>query len=169
MAVSPDEMRNTLRMWASGVTVVTTSNGEERAGMTVSSFSSLCLEPPLVVVCIFKNTTVGNMVPETGRFAVSILGEDQQYLSDRFSGRIPLLPDEDRFDGVNYTEGKGGSPVLTDAIAWLDCKLHATYDGATHWIFVGEVMATQRRVTDNAPLLYFDRDYRTLEAQPVKP
>lgn len=169
MAVSADDMRDTLRLWASGVTVVTTSDGAQRAGMTVSSFSSLCLEPPLVVVCIFKNTTVGTIIPESKRFGVSVLHADQQYLSDRFSGRIVLAPGEDRFDGVNYTEGKDGSPVLTDAIAWLDCRLHATYDGETHWIFVGEVMATQRRLTDTAPLLYFDRDYRTLERQPEQP
>lgn len=165
MAVNADEMRDTLRFWASGVTVVTTSNGEQRAGMTVSAFNSLCLEPPLVVVCIFKNTHVGKMIEASRKFAVSVLHADQTYLSDRFSGRIPLEPGEDRFTGVRYTEGVGGSPVLTDAIAWLDCRLHAQYDGETHWIFVGEVMATQRRLTDNAPLIYFDRDYRALERQ----
>ena len=169
MAVNPDEMRDTLRLWASGVTVVTTDNGEQRVGMTVSAFSSLCLEPPLVVVCIFKDTHVGMMIPETKKFGVSILHADQSYLSDRFSGRIVLAPGEDRFDGVSVTQGKDGSPVLTDAIAWLDCRLHAQYDGGTHWIFVGEVVATQRRLTDNAPLLYFDRDYRALERQPEQP
>jgi flavin reductase (DIM6/NTAB) family NADH-FMN oxidoreductase RutF len=169
MAVKADEMRDTLRLWASGVTVVTTSHGDRRAGMTVSAFSSLCLEPPLVVVCIFKNTQVGKMIEESGKFAVSILHADQSYISDRFSGRIVLAPGEDRFDGVRYTQGEGGSPVLTDAIAWLDCRLHAQYDGETHWIFVGEVMATQRRLTDNAPLIYFDRDYRAFERQPEQP
>ena len=163
MAVKADEMRDTLRLWASGVTVVTSRQGEQRAGMTVSAFSSLSLEPPLVVVCVYKDTLVSEMIQASGKFAVSILHADQSYLSDRFSGRIPLGPDEDRFDGVSFTQGKDGSPVLTDAIAWLDCRLHARHDGATHWIFIGEVQATQRRLTDNAPLLYFDRDYRQLE------
>jgi flavin reductase (DIM6/NTAB) family NADH-FMN oxidoreductase RutF len=169
MSVTPDEMRDTLRFWPSGVTVVTTGDGDQRAGMTVSSFSSLCLEPPLVVVCIFKETHVGKMISETKRFGVSILHEDQATISDRFSGRIVLAPGEGRFDGVNFTQGKDGSPVLTDAIAWLDCRLHAQYDGETHWIFVGEVVATQRRLTDNAPLIYFDRDYRSLALQPQQP
>ena len=169
MSINPDEMRDTLRFWPSGVTVVTTSDGERRAGMTVSAFSSLCLEPPLVVICIYKDTLVGAMIQETGRFGVSILHEDQSYLSDRFSGRIPLAPGEDRFDGVSVSQGKDGSPVLTDAIAWLDCRLHAQHDGGTHWIFVGQVVATQRRLTDNAPLIYFDRDYRTLALQPEQP
>ena len=169
MSINPDEMRDTLRFWPSGVTVVTTSDGERRAGMTVSAFSSLCLEPPLVVICIFKDTHVGTMIQETKRFGVSILHTDQSYLSDRFSGRIVLAPGEDRFDGVSISQGKGGSPVLTDAIAWLDCRLHAQYDGETHWIFVGEVVATQRRLTDNAPLIYFDRDYRALALQPEQP
>jgi len=160
-------MRDTLRLWPSGVAVVTTALDEERAGMTVSAFTSLCLEPPLIVVSVFKNTRTGSLIAKSGHFGVSILHADQAYIADRFAGRIPLAEGEDRFDGVPLTQAVTGSPLLSEAIAWLDCRLYATYDGVTHWIYIGEVLATYHRETDNAPLIYFDRDYRELQRLPA--
>lgn len=166
MAVDPQTMRDTLRLWATGVSVVTTADGAEQAGMTVSAFNSLCLEPPLVVVSVFKDTLVGEMVPQAGHFAVSFLHAGQADISDRFAGRIPLAEGEDRFDGVPLTRAVTGSPLLAEAIGWVDCRLYAAYDGVTHWLFIGEVVAAYHREGDNAPLIYFDRNYHELQPLP---
>jgi 3-hydroxy-9,10-secoandrosta-1,3,5(10)-triene-9,17-dione monooxygenase reductase component len=165
MTVPPNIMRDTLRFWASGVSIVATSDGEVRAGMTVSSFSSLCIDPALVLVCIYKDTHVANMIESSGSFAVSILSEEQVYLSDRFAGRVPLLDGEDRFDGVVVAEGITGSPLIVGALAWIDCRVQAIHDGVTHWIIVGEVMATGHQDDDGAPLIYYNRDYRAMQLE----
>ena len=157
-------MRDTLRFWASGVSVVTTANGERRAGMTVSAFNSLSLEPPCILVCLLKGTTTAEMIQETGHFAISVLGEDQAYVSDRFAGRVPLLEHEDRFDHVPVATVVTGSPVLTEALVWLDCRVEAVHDGNTHWIVIGEVLAAGHG-TSESPLIYYDRNYRALLLQ----
>jgi flavin reductase (DIM6/NTAB) family NADH-FMN oxidoreductase RutF len=157
-------LRDTLRLWASGVSVVTTAGNDRRAGMTVSAFNSLSLEPPCILVCLLKTTTTAQLIQETGRFAISILGEDHAYISDRFAGRVPLLDHEDRFDGVPFTTAVTGSPILTEALAWLDCRVETTYDGNTHWIVIGQVLAAGSGESE-APLVYYDRNYRSLMLQ----
>lgn len=165
MAVDPQSMRDTLRFWASGVSVVTTTDGAQQAGMTVSAFNSLCLEPPLIVVCLFKDTTTVNMLRESGVFAVSILHADQADVSDRFAGRIDLQDGEDRFDTVSTTTAVTGAPIIKDAIAWLDCRVYNIHDGVSHWIVIGEAQAVGYRENDAAPLLYFDRNYREMQRE----
>jgi flavin reductase (DIM6/NTAB) family NADH-FMN oxidoreductase RutF len=165
MSVDSTMMRDTLRLWASGVSIVATSDGTQRAGMTVSAFNSLCLEPPLVLVCLFKDTVTADLVQSAGVFSVSILHADQIALSDRFAGRVELEEGEDRFDGVPVFEAETGSPIIQGAIAWLDCRVTEVHDGVSHWIVIGETVAAGYRTDDTAPLLYFDRDYREVQRQ----
>ncbi|NDJ63024.1 MAG: flavin reductase [Chloroflexi bacterium] len=164
--VDPQAMRDTLRLWASGVSVVTTAlatpTGNQRAGMTVSAFNSLSLEPPSILVCLSKATTTVNLMAESDVFAVSILSEDSAELSDRFAGRHNLAENADRFLGVETHTASTGSPILSAALAWLDCKVCERYDGNTHWIVIGEVVATGQRDANVSPLLYYDRGYRTI-------
>jgi flavin reductase (DIM6/NTAB) family NADH-FMN oxidoreductase RutF len=169
MSVLSENMRGSLRLWASGVSVVTTLTAGERAGMTVSAFNSLSLDPPLILICLLKGCTVGNMLENSGIFAVSILEASQSHLSDRFSGRVQLTEGEDRFDGVNITSAETGSPILTESIAWLDCRVHARYEGGTHWIVVGEVVAAGQNGTSPSPLVYYNRGYHALEGQKENP
>jgi flavin reductase (DIM6/NTAB) family NADH-FMN oxidoreductase RutF len=159
--IDAQTMRDTLRFWASGVAVVSTGDSQRRAGMTVSAFNSLSLEPPLILVCLYKDTTTAELIQHTNVFSISVLGEDHAYLSDRFAGRIPLLEHEDRFDGVATMTAVTGSPILTASLAWLDCRVHKVHDGSTHWIICGEVLAAGRG-TSEAPLIYYDRNYRNL-------
>ena len=159
--VDPQTMRDTLRFWASSVSVVTTASAERRAGMTVSAFNSLSLEPPMILVCLYKESSTAQLLQETGIFAVSFLGEQHASVSDRFAGRIPLADKEDRFLGVSTLTAVTGAPILAEALAWLDCRVHAQHDGSTHWIVIGEVLATGRG-SSTAPLVYYDRQYRTL-------
>lgn len=162
-----NNLRETMRLWASGVSVVTTADAVCRAGMTVSAFNSLSLTPPAILVCLQKDTRTAEVIPGAGVFAVSILGADQAYLSDRFAGRVPLGDTEDRFDGLNLTTGVTGVPILADAMAWLDCKVREIHDGSTHWIVIGEVVATGVPTDGASPLLYFNRSYHTLQTQNV--
>ncbi|MDZ4770138.1 MAG: flavin reductase family protein [Chloroflexota bacterium] len=168
MPIQSGSLRDTLRLWGSGVCVVTSvhddDSGHHRTGMTVSAFNSLSLEPPMVLVCLNKDTHTTQMIEQSNVFAVSILADSQAHLSDRFAGRVPLPNNEDRFEGVPILTADTGSPILTDALAWMDCRVQQRHDGGTHWIVLGEVLATGQRVgmATAAPLIYYNRGYHTL-------
>jgi flavin reductase (DIM6/NTAB) family NADH-FMN oxidoreductase RutF len=157
MPVGKDEFRTALGHFASGVTVVTTSgkDGSVR-GMTVSAFSSLSLDPPLVLICVENRTSIyEHLNEEGGFFAVNILAEDQELVSRRFATK-----DTDRFDGIGYTTGATGSPILTGALAFVECRVVNAYPGGDHTIFVGEVEAMG--ATEGKPLAYFRGGYSKL-------
>jgi flavin reductase (DIM6/NTAB) family NADH-FMN oxidoreductase RutF len=153
MAVSKDEFRQAMSRFISGVTVVT-SKGEDKniRGITVSAFSSLSLEPPLVLICIGQSASLHEHLKEGSHFAVNVLSSHQEYLSRKFASK-----DGDRFEGVRYVEGDTGSPLLEDALAHIECQVLHAYPGGDHTIIVGEVLATG--VTDDNPLAYFRGGY----------
>jgi flavin reductase (DIM6/NTAB) family NADH-FMN oxidoreductase RutF len=167
MPIQSGSLRDTLRLWGSGVSIVTSAHTLEdgsahRAGMTVSAFNSLSLDPPMILVCLNKDTTTTHMIEQSQLFGVSILSEAQAHLSDRFSGRVPLASHEDRFDGVETFTVSTGAPLLADALAWLDCRVHTRHDGSSHWIVIGEVVSTGQQVGAVPPLIYYNRGYHTL-------
>jgi flavin reductase (DIM6/NTAB) family NADH-FMN oxidoreductase RutF len=155
-----EAMRLTMRLWACGVTVVTTKYEDRHAGMTASSFTSISLEPPLILVCLHKKAETCQLINESRVFAVSILGEQHEHLSSQFAGYTPLPEGKDRFHNVETETSVTGAPILKDAIAWMDCKVYGIQDGFTHWIFVGEVLATGRKDDPAWPLVYHNRAYR---------
>jgi len=156
MPVSKDEFRTALSRFISGVTVVTTlSNDNRPAGITVSAFSSVSLEPPLVLVCIDKRSSLHAHLTEGSHFAVNILGDHQQGVSRRFASR-----DENRFEGAGYRCGLHGAPLLEDALAYIECRVVHAYPGGDHTIIVGEVESTS--VADHKPLAYFRGNYGRL-------
>ena len=155
--ISKDEFRRALGRFASGVTVVTARDASGRLhGITVSAFCSVSLEPPLILVCIDKNTGSHYALAETGSFVVNILRQDQQYVSDRFASYLP-----DKFEAVGYDLGIDDLPVLEDALANLECRLVNSHDGGDHTIFVGQI--EQATIGDGEPLVYFHGNYRKLE------
>jgi flavin reductase (DIM6/NTAB) family NADH-FMN oxidoreductase RutF len=156
MPVSKDEFRTALSRFLSGVTVVTTVGKDDRpAGITVSAFSSLSLEPPLVLACIDKRASLHDCLTEGSHFAVNILAHDQEHLSRRFASK-----DQDRFDGAGYREGVRGVPLLDGALAYIECRVVHAYPGGDHTIVVGEVESTS--VGDHKPLAYFRGGYSQL-------
>ena len=158
MPVDKNQFRTALSRFASGVTVVTTLDGEGRPlGITVSAFSSLSLEPPLVLVCIDRDAYVHDAFQASGVFVVNILGADQEELSRLFASREP-----DKFQRVGYSPGLDGAPVLADTLATLECRLRHAYEGGDHTIFVGEVEHTNVRA-DAQPLLYYRGGYATIK------
>ena len=153
MPVSKDEFRAALGRFLSGVTVVTTlSNDNRPAGITVSAFSSVSLEPPMVLVCIDKRASLHNHLSEGSHFAVNILADHQQEISQRFAAR-----DENRFEGARYRCGVNGAPLLEGALAYIECRVVHVYPGGDHTIIVGEVESTS--VADHKPLAYFRGNY----------
>ena len=155
--VDTGTFRAALSQWPTGVGVVTTTAGGGWHGMTASSFSSVSLDPPLVLVCLAEHIYTHRLVAGSGVFAVSILAKDQTAIGERFAGRVP----GERFAGQPWEPQRTGAPVLSTALAWLDCRVVHAYPGGDHTIFVGEVLAaaTPRRT---APLLFHSRAWGQL-------
>lgn len=162
MPVSSAEFRDALRHFPAGVTIVTIqAPGKSKPhGLTVSAFASVSPEPPLILVCIDHKTNGHELLQRVDtKFAVNILAADQADLSNRFA----WVKDEDRFAEGAWETAFTGAPILTNALAWLDCKLYAHYPAGTHTIYVGEVQASHVPRPDEAPLVYWNRDYRPLD------
>jgi len=154
--LNPEEFRRACSRFATGVTV-TTVEGTEGApqGLTVNSFTSVSLDPPLVLVCIDKAADTHLHLRAAKGFAINILAEEQIDLSRHFA-----TFSGDRFDGISWQPGLHGAPILGEVVASLECASHSHFDAGDHTIFVGQV----ERVTIHAgpPLVYFAGAYRKL-------
>ncbi|MGI8842713.1 MAG: flavin reductase family protein [Gemmatimonadaceae bacterium] len=157
MSVDQATFRSVLGRFASGVTVVTVRNGDTDHGMTASAFCSLSLDPPLVLVCIDRTTRMHELLQHAEHFAVSLLAADQEMISRRFAEP----PDDTRFDGLGFARAATGAPLLTDALAHLECVLEERYAGGDHSIIVGRVVGAA--AGDSRPLLYYRGGYAELE------
>jgi len=157
MPVDQAAFRDALRGWASGVTVVTSRSGDKVHGMTVSAFSSVSADPPLVMVCANRSSTTHGIIEEGGVFAVNILAAHQQDVSNVFASSA----DEDtRLRQVSWTEGQTGAPLIDEALASLECRVTSAHREGSHTIYVGRVEAVH--TTDAEPLLYYRGGYRCL-------
>jgi flavin reductase (DIM6/NTAB) family NADH-FMN oxidoreductase RutF len=158
MPVNPDEFRNALSRFASGVTVVTTRDNAGRFhGITVSAFSSVSLEPPLILICIEKATASHQAFHESGIFVVNVLSSEQREVSEHFAS-----PAADKFEGAEHTIGSLDLPVLAGCVATLECRVKNTFDGGDHTIMLASVESTS--VEDGDPLVYFRGTYGTTTA-----
>ena len=157
MPVSEDEFRHALSCFASGVNVVTTIDAEGGLhGLTVTAFCSVSLSPPLVLICIEKNTASHNAFRESNAFVVNILHASHAHLSEHFA-----TPFDDKFQEVRYRLGLNGIPVLSDALASIECRIERAFDGGDHSIFVGQV--ENAAVNEGEPLVYFRSEYRKID------
>lgn len=157
--INKDEFRRALGRFASGVTVITTIDGNgHRHGITVSAFSSVSLAPPLILICIDKYTGSHHAFEQNERFAVNILREDQQHYSDYFASHR-----DDKFDRFDWRANENGIPVLTDVLVNLECRRVNAHSNGDHTIFIGEI--ERATVSDGNPLVYFHGGYRKLENQ----
>ena len=147
-----------MSQFATGVTIVTTRYRDELAGMTLNSFNSVSLDPPLVSICVTRNTVSHDMILHSGLFAVNILSAEQQGLALRFA----TAPAEARFVGLPTVSTPAGLPVLPDALAWLDVRIVHRYDGGDHSIFIGEVTHMDVLHETKDPLIYFRSQFTGL-------
>ncbi|GHO84060.1 flavin reductase family protein [Dictyobacter formicarum] len=157
MSVEHSEFRLALGHFASGVTVITTQHQGQLHGTTVSSFCSLSLEPPLILVGIDRNATIHDLIIASEVFGVNILAEHAESLSQHFARRTP-----DKFSTIAHRYGQLGVPLLDDALTTLECRLVARYPGGDHSIFVGEVTSTAIQ-PHHQPLLYYRSKYGRLQ------
>lgn len=156
MGIDEFRFRQTMGHFATGVTVVTTEQEGKLYGMTVSSFSSLSLKPPLILVCVDRTVSTHDVIAKAGCFAVNILEKRQEHLSRRFATR-----EIDKFVGVAWRAGQLGMPLLEGALATIECRIHEQFPGGDHTIFVGQVVNTEIR--EGAPLLYYRGGYDELK------
>ena len=157
MEVDERTFRQTVGQFVTGVTVVAIEVDGSIRAMTANSFTSLSLDPPLVLFCLGKQTKAGQLIRRVDGFSVNILRHDQQALSSYFAGswREPAPPP---FSFVTWE----GGPRLEGCTAALGCAVHAIHDGGDHWIVVGQVIATHRAPDDSPPLVFFGGRYVAL-------
>lgn len=155
MSVDQRSFRKALGCFATGVTVVTALNPGTKAmaGVTVSAFSSLSLEPPLVLFCLSGNNSNLDTFRNSGHFGINILAETQRDVSIRFASRS-----EDKWAGVSFETWDSGVPMLAGCVANLECRLVETHAGGDHVIVIGEVVRLKAQ-EGGSPLIYFRGSY----------
>lgn len=159
MQVTAEMVRHAMRHWTTGVAVVTSRFETQQQGMTVNSFTSVSLDPPLVSVTLAVGTRTQNLVEQSGVFGVTILSEGQADLADRFAGRMPA--DENRFGGLKTFELVSGVALLQDGLVSLDCRVVHRYPAGHSVLYVAEVVAIQH-TSEGEPLVYHNRLYHKL-------
>ena len=151
-AFESSQLRQVLGCFATGVTVVTTG-GEHPRGMTVNSFASVSLNPPLILYSSTPGQTLEG-VKASRHFAVNILAHSQLELARRFAGQTQIA-EHDRFDGVDWRPGASGSPLLGGALGILECRVWQIVPAGDHDILIGEVLELHRSSDAAAPLLFY--------------
>jgi flavin reductase (DIM6/NTAB) family NADH-FMN oxidoreductase RutF len=161
------EFRSAVGAFATGVTVVTTRGEQHAYGMTANAFSSVSLDPPLVLVCVISPSEGATHIGANGVFAVNILSEDQEPLSRYFASR-DRPRGRDAFRDVPHRIGVSGAPIIEGVAAFLDCRLHASHEAGAHLIFIGEVLELEVRDA-GPPLVFHGGGYRQIMAPEPAP
>ncbi|SNY93864.1 NADH-FMN oxidoreductase RutF, flavin reductase (DIM6/NTAB) family [Cohaesibacter sp. ES.047] len=155
--IEPDQFRKALGQFATGIAIATTLDEHGNPhGLTINSFNSVSLDPPLVLWSLDKSSHQLDIFKKSGFYGVTILAEDQKALSDRFA--MPMI--EDRFDGTDWQSGKTGAPLFNEFLARIDCEVESIVEGGDHVILIGRVVDLEHR--EGAPLLYHGSGYRKL-------
>ena len=150
--IEPQEFRHATGSFATGVAVVTTEVDGRRHGLTANSFTSVSLDPPLVLFCLARNAGSLDAFAACSSFAINILGRDQEDVSRRFA-----TPSPDKFDGVEVRRGQTGSPLLERCHAVLECRPEQIHEAGDHVIVLGRVEAIE--VHDGDPLVFHRSRY----------
>jgi flavin reductase (DIM6/NTAB) family NADH-FMN oxidoreductase RutF len=153
--IDANEFKRVMGHFPSGVTIVTTFRpGGDPCGLTVNAFSSVSLEPPLVLVCVERDAESHDCIVSYGGYAVNVLADEEgEKLSRRFAQ--PLA--NDKFEGVAYASGRAGLPILKQSLAWMECRVVDTVEAGDHTIFIGEVIDGD--AGEGHPLVYYRGGY----------
>lgn len=152
--LDPEQLRQAMRAWTTGVAVVTAAYDGQRYGMTVNSFTSISLEPPLICVTMKRLTHTHELVEKSGEFALTILSSAQKELSDRFAGKNPDI--KDRFEGMETETLLLNAPLIKGGLAYLNCRVRNAFPVGENTLFVAEVVAAQGE-GEGEPLVYHNR------------
>ena len=160
-SVTPIDLRRACGQFATGVTVVTVRDGDGYRGMTANSFTSVSLDPPLVLVSIDRRNRTHQLLAEGEPFAVNVLSKAQQCWSDRFAGRHGDV--QHQFDDIPHTLSPDGVPIIAEAPAVFSCRVRAIHPAGDHSLFVGQVVGIEHAPVES-PLLFFGGTYRALQS-----
>ncbi len=155
MSITAEELKQVMRNWTSGIAIVSSQFQGIYHGMTVNSFTSVSVEPPLVVVTLANNTRTCELVKNSHEFGVTILSSLQKEISDRFSGKFE--ENEDRFASYETFSLKSPSLLISGGLAWVDCAVIKEINLGISTLFIAEVVAA--KIEQGDPLLYHDRNY----------
>ncbi len=159
MTLDSEKLRHAMRAWTTGVAIVTSTYEAQQYGMTVNSFTSISLEPPLVSVTLKQLTHTHDLVVQSGMFAVTILTKEQKELSERFAGKLPNITN--RFDGVQTDKLFSDAPIFKNGMAYFNCRVVNAFPVGENTLFVAEVIAA-RGEGEGEPLVYHNREYWNL-------
>jgi flavin reductase (DIM6/NTAB) family NADH-FMN oxidoreductase RutF len=154
MTLDSETLRQAMRAWTTGVAVVTAKYDDQQYGMTVNSFNSVSLEPPVISVALKQLTHTHALVLKSGVFAVTILGAEQQELSDRFAGKIPSIID--RFEGVQVGRLSIDAPIIKNGLAFFNCRVMNSTPIGENTLFIAEVIDASGEGKGD-PLVYHNR------------
>jgi flavin reductase (DIM6/NTAB) family NADH-FMN oxidoreductase RutF len=160
MGVTQAEFRKALGSFATGVTVITVDYEGEVHGMTANAFTSVSLDPLLVLVCVDHRARTHTHLHARKRFGVNVLAENQREISEYYADPNPNHVDAEHEAGARFDRTEHGTPVLHGALAYLECRLHTAQDAGDHTVFIAEVEDVMVREGD--PLLYFRGEYRKI-------
>lgn len=156
--INPSDYKRALGNFATGITVVTTGTQSGKPeGLTVNSFNSLSLDPPLILWSLDKSAPTVTHFQDCAYFAINVLSADQVSLSQNFA-----KPRQDKFEGIKWKKGLGGSPVFPDCLAQIECSNHAQHDGGDHILFIGKVENVHVNANAGEPLIYVQGKYGVL-------
>ena len=156
MPIEKNELRQVMGHFATGVTIITTlTKTGQIQGLTANAFTSVSLEPPLLLISVDKKAESWPAFEESRVFTVNILADDQEGLSRKFA-----VSGGNKFEGVAYRIGANAAPILEGALAYIECTLYAAYDGGDHSIYLGEVQ--QAEIREGKPLVFYRGGYRAL-------
>jgi len=156
MHLDPEQLRHAMRAWTTGVAIVTVEHEGQRSGMTVNSFNSISLDPPLISVALKNSTRTYDLVTKANEFSVTILSSHQWELSDRFAGRLPNI--QDRFEGVEIENLSIPAPLIRGGMAFFNCHVKDAFLVGENTLFVAEVIDV-RGEGEGDPLVYHNRGY----------
>jgi 3-hydroxy-9,10-secoandrosta-1,3,5(10)-triene-9,17-dione monooxygenase reductase component len=164
-AIDGRQFRNVLGQFATGITVITTFDGDSAPmGFACQSFAALSLEPPLVLFCPTKTSRSWAAIEQSGRFCVNVLAEEQQQLCARFGSREP-----DKFAEIGWRTSELELPLLDDALATIQCTVDSVVDGGDHYIVIGRVLALSESTASGRPLLFYRGQYSAIEPDKTVP
>jgi flavin reductase (DIM6/NTAB) family NADH-FMN oxidoreductase RutF len=153
--LDPEKLRSAMRAWSAGVAVVTSVHEGWQHGATVNSFTSISLDPALVVVTLQKSARTHDLILKSRVFGITILSAEQANISELFAGKTHV---EDRFAGLQTQTLVTGVPLLVGGLAWLDCRVMETFDAVHSTLFIAEALATQVNGSGES-LIYHNREY----------
>lgn len=159
--VSSDDHRYGMRHFAVGVTIITTRNDEQQAGLTATAVCSVTADPPRLVVFVNKNVVANEVILNSGALCINVLAGEQEEVAKAFAGMIKEVHGDARFGYGEWRELVTGAPALDDTLANFDCRVIKVFDESTHHAFLCEVLATRER-NDGEALIYLNGAFRRI-------